>query len=257
MKILVCVKQVPDLETKFKINPSGDWISEADVAFRMNEYDEFAAEEAVALREKLGTGADLTALSIGPERAKEAVRKALAMGADRGVHIHDGEAHKKDPAQIAGMISAFAKDKGFDLVFTGLQSQDRGSAQVGPLIAMNLGFNLATTVVGFIYEPGAITVRRELEEGLKAVLKIKTPAVVTCQLGLNKPRYPTLPNIMKAKKKEMVTIPSAQLAAGEARVKIEKAAYPERKGAGLVLQGDIGQVADGFIKIIREKTGLI
>jgi len=257
MKILVCVKQVPDLETKFKINPEGDWINEADVAFRMNEYDEFAAEEAVALREKLGAGAELTALSIGPERAKDVIRKALAMGADRGAHILDNGAPRKDPARIAGMICAFARDKGFDLIFTGLQSQDRGSAQVGALVALGLGYGLATTVTGFASEPGAITVRRELEGGLKAVVKIKTPAVVTCQLGLNKPRYPTLPNIMKAKKKELATIPAADLAAGDVRVLIEKAAYPEKKGAGLVLEGDIGAVADGLIKTIREKTGLM
>ncbi|MDH4183111.1 MAG: electron transfer flavoprotein subunit beta/FixA family protein [Nitrospinota bacterium] len=257
MNILVCIKQVPDMETKFKINSAGDWIDEADTAFRMNEYDEFAVEEAVALKEKLGAGASLTVLSIGPERVKEAIKKALAMGADKGAHIQDDECFRKDTAQVASMIADYAKDKGFELIFTGLQSQDRGSAQVGPILAVKLGFNLVTTVVGFQYDAGAITARRELEGGLRAIVKTAAPAVITCQLGLNKPRYPTLPNIMKAKKKELAVIPAAQVAAGAAMVNTARAFHPERKGAGEMLQGDIAQVADRFVKIIREKTGLI
>ncbi|MDH5638173.1 MAG: electron transfer flavoprotein subunit beta/FixA family protein [Nitrospinota bacterium] len=257
MKILVCVKQVPDLETRFKINEAGDWFDEADVAFRMNEYDEFAVEEAVALKGKSGADSDLTVLSIGPDRVKETIKKALAMGADRGVHIQDGEAHRKGPAQIAAMIAAFARDKEFELVFMGLQSQDRGSAQVGPLVALDLGFNLLTTVVGFEYDAGQVTVRRELEGGLKAQVKTKAPVVITCQLGLNKPRYPTLPNIMKAKKKELLTIPAEELGAGDALTNIVKAAPPERKGAGVALTGDVADVADKLISMIREKTGLV
>ena len=257
MKILVCIKQVPDLETRFKLNAAGDWFEEADVAFRMNEYDEFAVEEAVALKGKLGAETDVTILSIGPDRVKETIKKALAMGGDRGAHIQDGEPHRKDPAQVAAMIAAYAKEKEFDLVFMGLQSQDRGSAQVGPLVALNLGFNLVTTVVGFEYDSGQVTARRELEGGLKAVVKTRAPAVITCQLGLNKPRYPTLPNIMKAKKKELLTIPAADLAPGDALNIVERAAPPERKGAGVVLEGDAAEVADKLIGMIREKTGLI
>jgi len=257
MKILVCVKQVPDLETRFRVNSAGVWFDEADVAFRMNEYDEFAVEEAVALKEKAGAGAEVTALSIGPERVKETIKKALAMGADRGVHIHDDGASGKCPAQVAAMIASFARDKEFGLVFMGLQSQDRGSAQVGPLVALDLGFNLVTTVTGFELGEGGVTVRRELEGGLKAVVKTRIPVVITCQLGLNKPRYPTLPNIMKAKKKELLTIPGGDLDAGPALTIIEKAAPPERKGAGVVLEGDAADVADKLIGMIREKTGLL
>ncbi|MDH5511371.1 MAG: electron transfer flavoprotein subunit beta/FixA family protein [Nitrospinota bacterium] len=257
MKILVCVKQVPDLETRFKINDAGNWFDEADVAFRMNEYDEFAVEEAVALKEAQGAGSDLTVLSIGPDRVKETIKKALAMGADRGVHIQDEEAHRRDPAQVAAMIASFAQDGGFDMIFMGLQSQDRGSAQVGALVAIDLGFNLLTTVVGFEYDAGQVTVRREMEGGLKALVRTKAPVVITCQLGLNKPRYPTLPNIMKAKKKELLTIPAGELGAGDASTIIVKAAPPERKGAGVILEGDVAEVADKLISMIREKTGLV
>ena len=193
MKILVCVKQVPDLESRFKPNAAGIWYDEADLAFRMNEYDEYAVEQAVRLREQQGDTADVTVLSIGPDRVGETIKKALAMGCDRGVHVQDPTALLKDPWQIAGIIAAVATDKGFDLIFTGMQSQDRGSAQVGVLVAELLGISCATTLVGFAYEDGTVTARRELEGGIKGVVKLKLPALVTCQLGLNVPRYPTLP----------------------------------------------------------------
>lgn len=115
MKILVCIKQVPDLESRFKVAEQGDWYQEADLAWRMNEYDEFAVEQAVQLKEQVGD-ADLTALSIGPDRVTEIIKKALAMGCDRGVQIKDLDYFRKDPFQIASIIYEFAKDKGFDLI---------------------------------------------------------------------------------------------------------------------------------------------
>ncbi len=131
MKILVCIKQVPDMESRFKVNSSGDWFSDADLAFRINEYDEYAVEQAVQLREQLGDSSELTVLSIGPDRVQEAIKKALAMGCDRGVHIQDPDVHKKDPWQVASIIAAYAKGKNFDLIFTGFQSQDRAPPKWG------------------------------------------------------------------------------------------------------------------------------
>src|SRR5210317_2058149 len=110
MKILVCVKQVPDMESKFKVNAEGKWYDNADLAWRMNEYDEFAVEQAVQLKEQVGD-ADLTVFSIGPQRIQEMMKKALAMGCDRGVHVVDEDSHRKDPYEIASMIAEFAKDK--------------------------------------------------------------------------------------------------------------------------------------------------
>lgn len=111
MKLLVCIKQVPDLESRFKPNAEGLWYSEADLAWRVNEYDEYAVEQAVQLREQLGDTAELTVLSIGPDRVVESIKKALAMGADNAVHIQDPAAATKDPWQIASLIAAYAKDK--------------------------------------------------------------------------------------------------------------------------------------------------
>lgn len=257
MKILVCVKQVPDMESRFKPNAGSDWYEETDLAYLLNEYDEFAVEQAVQLKEKVGGETDLTVLSIGPERVKESIKKALAMGCDRGVHIKDDECHKHDPSQIASIIAEFAKDKGFDLIFTGMQSMDRGSAQVGIYTAETLGIPCMTTLVGFDYDNGTVTVKRELDGGLKAVFKIKTPALLTCQLGLNTPRYPTLPNIMKAKKKELNTVEVGELLKADASVTTEKVYIPEKKGGGLVLEGDVGELVDKLITILREKTAVL
>ncbi len=256
MKILVCIKQVPDMESKFKIAAGGTWYDPADLAWRMNEYDEYAVEQAVQLKEQV-KDADLTVLCIGSERVKETMKKALAMGCDRGAHVADDDAAGKEPFEIAGIIAEYARGKGFDLIFTGMQSQDRGSAQVGVLLAEMLSLPSITTIVHFSYVDGRIEVKRELEGGMKAVIKAKTPALVTCQLGLNTPRYPTLPNIMKAKKKELVSIPVQDLLKVEARQETAKMYFPEKKGGGLVLEGDVGELADRLIQILKEKTGVL
>ena len=257
MKLLVCIKQVPDMESRFKPNASGTWYEEADLAFRMNEYDEYAVEEAVRLREQLGEGAELTVLSIGPDRVVEAIKKALAMGADKAVHVQDSDVAAKDPWQIASIIAAHAKNQGYDLIFTGMQSQDRGSAQVGVLLAEQLGHSSATTLVGFQYSDGVVTAKRELEGGIKGVVKLKLPALVTCQLGLNVPRYPTLPNIMKAKKKEIASIPVSDLLRDEALATTTSFHPPAKKGGGVVLEGEVGLLVDQVIGILKEKTAVL
>jgi len=256
MKILVCIKQVPDMESKFKVNGEGNWYDGSDLAWRMNEYDEYAVEQAVQLKEQVGDS-DLTVLSIGPDRVKEMMKKALAMGCDRGAHIADDDFFKKDPYEIASVIAEFAKDQGFDLIFTGMQSQDRGSAQVGVLVAEMLELPSITTIVDFAFDDGQITAKRELEGGIKSIIKTAVPALVTCQLGLNTPRYPTLPNIMKAKRKEMLSIQIADLLKVEGKQETAKAYFPERKGGGLVLEGDVGDLADQLIKILKDKTAVL
>lgn len=256
MKILVCIKQVPDMESKFKVDAQGSWYDTADLAWRMNEYDEYAVEQAVQLKEQV-KDADITVLCIGSDKVKETMKKALAMGCDRGAHIADDGAANKEPYQIAGIISEYAKEKGFDLIFTGMQSQDRGSGQVGVLAAEMLSMPSVTTIVDFSYDNGRVEVKRELEGGIKAGVALNTPALVTCQLGLNTPRYPTLPNIMKAKKKELLSIPVEDLLKAEARQKTAKIYFPEKKGGGLVLEGDPAELADKLIQILKEKTGVL
>ncbi len=256
MKILVCIKQVPDMESKFKVDANGTWYAKTDLAWRMNEYDEYAVEQAVQLKEQVKE-ADLTVLCIGSDQVKETMKKALAMGCDRGAHIADPAVDGKEPYQIAGIIAEYAKDKNFDLIFTGLQSQDRGSGQVGILLAEMLGIPGITTVVHFAYNDGVIEAKRELEGGVKACVKVAAPAVITCQLGLNTPRYPTLPNIMKAKKKELLSIPVQELLKVESRQETARMYFPEKKGGGLVLEGDAAALAEQLIKILKEKTAVL
>ena len=257
MKILVCIKQVPDLESRFRINSEGIWFSETDLAWRMNEYDEYAVEQAVQLKEQLAGTPELTVLSIGPDRVKEAIKKALAMGCDRGIHVKDDADYRLDPFEVAAVIAEYARGQQFDVIFTGFQSQDRGSAQVGVLIAELLGMPSVTTVVGFEFADGVITARRELEGGVKAVVKTATPALVTCQLGLNTPRYPTLPNIMKAKKKELQTVAVTDLLKVQPLQDVEAIFPPEKKGVGTILEGDPGELADKLIGLLKEKAGVL
>ncbi|TSK06599.1 MAG: electron transfer flavoprotein subunit beta/FixA family protein [Geobacter sp.] len=257
MKILVCIKQVPDMESRFRPNSERTWYDETDLAFRMNEYDEYAVEQAVQLKEQLGGDPEITILSIGPDRAVEAIKKALAMGGDRAVHIQDDKYYRKDPWQIASIIASYAKRQGYDLIFTGMQSQDRGSAQVGVTVAELLGVSCATTLVGFAYDGGTVTVKRELEGGIKGVAKLNLPALVTCQLGLNTPRYPTLPNIMKAKKKEIAAVPVAELAREEELTATNAIYPPSKKGGGVVLEGDVGNQVDRLMGILKEKTAVL
>ncbi len=256
MKILVCIKQISDLESRFQVNASGSWYDERDLAFRMNEFDEYAVEQAVQLKEQLGGAPEITVLSVGSERVVKSIRTALAMGCDRGVHIQDPSPHTKDPWQIASIIVAFAQDQGFDLIFTGMQSQDRGSAQVGVTVAELLGIPCTTAIVGFTYHSGVIDARRELEGGLKGIVQLKTPALVTCQTGLNVPRYPTLPGILKAKKKEMVTLLVDDLSREQGLIETDAIYVPDRKGAGVVLEGDMNDMADQLIDILKAKTAL-
>jgi len=255
MNILICIKQVPDMESKFKINAEGTWYDRADLAWRMNEYDEYAVEQAVRLKEQV-KDADLTVLCIGPDQVTETMKKALAMGCDRGVHIADPDSAKREPIEIAAMIAGFAKDKNFDLIFTGMQSQDRGSAQVGVMVAELLGMPAVTTIVDFAYDNGSIQVKRELEGGSKALVTATAPVVLTCQLGLNTPRYPTLPNIMKAKKKELLTMAPDTGDVGP-RQETAACAFPKKVGGGLVLEGDIPELADKLIQLLKEKTTVL
>ncbi len=257
MKMLVCIKQVPDMESRFKVNSEGIWYEEQDLAFRMNEYDEFAVEQAVRIKEQLGSAADITILSIGPDRVVEVIKKGLAMGGDRGVHIKDDHAYQKDPWQVASAIAAFARSRDFDLILTGLQSQDRGSAQVGVAVAELLGVACVTTLVGFEMNGDVVTAKRELEGGMRGIVKFKLPAVVTCQLGLNTPRYPTLPNIMKARQKELLAFPITDFLSEESATTTEKMYPPEKKGRGLVLEGDINETADKLVAILKEKTTVL
>lgn len=256
MKILVCIKQVPDISSKFKVDAGGEWYDTTDLAWRMNEYDEIAVEQAIQLKEQV-QNADITVLSIGPPRVHESIKKALAMGCDWAVHIVDQEADRREPLEIAAIIAEYARDKEFELIFTGTQSQDQGRAQVGVLIGEMLSMASVTTVIDFSYSNHRIVVKRELEEGLRAKVALNTPALVTCQLGLNTPRYPTIPNILKAMKKERLTILVQDLIQVAARQEATRLFLPEKQNGATVLEGEPGDLAEQLLEILKTRTTVL
>lgn len=241
------------MEASFKPNAAGTWFDEAGLAFRMNDYDEYAVEEAVRLKESSGGIAEVTALSIGPDRVSEVLRKAMAMGCDRAVHIRDESVAERDPWQVASMISGYVRSKPFDLVLTGMQSIDRGSAQVGLLVAELLGIAGVSTVVDFSLDGRRVTAERELEGGARDIVSFDLPALATCQLGLNTPRYPTLPNILKAKKKEIAVLTPQEIGIAQPMAAVTAFAHPDWRSPGLVLEGGIDELADRTAAMLRER----
>ncbi|HWR00553.1 MAG TPA: electron transfer flavoprotein subunit beta/FixA family protein [Chlorobaculum sp.] len=257
MNILVCIKQIPDMGGRFSSNTACTWLDETGLVFRMNDCDEYAVEEALRIKEHLGGTLDVTVLSIGAARVVETIRKALAMGCDRGVHVDDPKAPERDPWQIASMIAGYAKGRSYDLVFTGMQSEDRGSAQVGVLVAERLAYSCVTGITGFEWRDGAVTAERELECGRRGLVRLTLPALLTCQQGLNTPRYPTLPNIMKSKKKEIIVLHPDQLGVEAPLTSVGGFRHHERKTSGLFLDGDAEALAGQVVALLDANTAVL
>src|SRR3954470_16655243 len=204
MKIAVAVKQVPAKDAPIRIAENGDWIRETDIGYEMNEPDSFALEEALRLKEK--HGGEVVAFSMGPERVKQTIKEALAKGADRGIHIVDDKFYQLDPLGSAKALAGALEKEKFDLILTGLQSDDQGFGQTGVLIAELLGLPHATLIMQIEVQDGRMRLKRELEAGWFQWVELPLPAVLSIQSGINKVRYASLKGIMAAKKKEIVTI---------------------------------------------------
>ncbi len=204
MNICVLVKQVPGSDAHFAIVPDGAWIQEAELPFEMNESDNYALEEALQIREQNGAG-EVVVVSLGPDRCQKVIREALAKGADRAIHIKEDPPFTTDPYSIATALANTIKDEKFDLVLSGLQSDDLGFGQTGVILGEILGMTTATLVVGTEIQDGKIRVKRELEAGWFQWQTMDLPASLAIQSGLNTPRYPSLKGIMTAKKKEIRT----------------------------------------------------
>ena len=216
MRIAVCIKQVPVKEWQPRVDDTGRGIREHDASFEMNEPDAYALEEALRLREQ--HGGEVVACTAGPARAGQVLREALARGADRAVHVEDERLAAADASVIAGALADAIRAETFDLVLTGLQSDDQGAAQTGVILAERLGVPHATIVMDVKVgseQPG-LRVKRELEGGWFQWVAMPMPALLTIQSGINQLRYATLKGIMAAKKKEIrkvtpATVPPAKL----------------------------------------------
>jgi electron transfer flavoprotein beta subunit len=260
MNIVVCMKHVPDTESKIRVKGDGSGIATEGLNFVVNPYDEFAVEEAIRIKERT-PGSKVVVVSIGPEDATKSIRTCLAMGADDAVHILDTDFQRFDGVATAALLAAALKDIPFDLIICGKQAVDDDCAQVGPALAEYLGMPNVSVVTKLEVAADAkkITVEREIE-GAKEVVECMLPALVTAQKGLNEPRYPSLPAIMKAKKMTIKTVPAAELAAGpagEAKIEVVKFAEPPGRKAGRVLEGEPKDVVKQVVTLLVEEARVL
>jgi electron transfer flavoprotein beta subunit len=255
MKILVCVKQVPDSESFLSLDAGGSWIRTEGLAFRMNRFDEFAVEEALLIRESLPSST-IDAVTVGPPRAEAAVRRAMEMGADNGIHIAIGKDEYRAPLETASLISAYAQRGGYDLVLAGAMSEDGMHAQVGPMTGAMLGLPCVTSVMLVQISPdsASVSVEREIEGGLRDRYEVAMPAVLCLQSGINLPRYPSLSNVLRAKRAEIVTINEKDLASPGKREKSHRLHFPEKIKRGRPLRGSGVEKARELVAILRERS---
>jgi len=240
MKVLVAVKRVVDYNVKIRVNSDQTAVETANVKMSMNPFDEIAVEEGIRLKEA-GTASELIAFSIGPKQSQETIRTALAMGADRGILVETDT--MVEPLAVAKCLKAVVEKENPDLVIVGKQAIDDDSNQTGQMLAALLGWSQGTFASNLDLSNGSIKVTREVDGGLETV-DLKMPAVVTTDLRLNEPRYASLPNIMKAKKKTIdLTNPEELGIDISPRLTVLKVEEPAKRLAG-VMVGDVAQLVD-------------
>lgn len=257
MKIVVCIKQVPAKDAPLAMAEGGAWIKETDIGFETNEPDSYALEEALRLKEK--HGGEVVALSMGPERSKQAIKEALAKGAERGLHIADEKFHALDPLTAArSLATAVKRESPVDLILTGLQSDDHGFGQTGVLLAELLGLPHATIIMQIDAADGRLKLKRELEAGWFQWVELPLPAVLSIQSGINKPRYATLKGIMAAKKKEIVTLQRAELGPDSAATqRIERIYVPQKTKKTEILTGSPKEAAAKLVEKLRHEARVL
>jgi electron transfer flavoprotein beta subunit len=253
MKILVCIKQVPQKDAPLRLNEQGTWIRD-DVSWETNEPDAFALEEA--LRQKEKHGGEVVAITAGPARAQQVMREALAKGADRAIHLEDERFAQMDAANTARAIAASIEGEDFDLIVTGLQSDDFGAAQTGVLLAEILGVPHATIIIGIEKTDSGLKLKRELEAGNYQHIEMAMPAVLTIQSGINKLRYATLMGIKQAKMKPLKKVAWADV---EAKLsphmqRIERLYVPQSRKQTKRIEGPAGEAAKQVVEYLKNEA---
>lgn len=264
MRIAVCLKQVPDTEARLRVAADGRWIEEEDLPFRINESDEYALEEALQLAE--ASGGEVVVFSLGPDRVRESLRKALALGATRAVHLGDDAFQGGDATATARALAAAIGNEAFDLVLTGSQSDDVGFGATGSMIAGELNWPHAWLVMGVEVEEGGTTARvtREMESGMNELFRLPLPAVLEIQAGINHPRYASLKGIMQAKKKPIDSLTPDQIgvqtdAVGSAgsRTEIVDVAIPDSGAGAQMLEGDPEAAAKALVEKLQKEARVL
>ncbi len=250
MKVLVPVKRVVDYNVKIRVKADGSGVELANVKMSMNPFDEIAVEEAIRLKEK-GAVTEIVAVSVGPAKAQETIRTALAMGADRGILVETGE-DPVEPLAVAKLLKGIVEAEQPGLVILGKQAIDDDSNQTGQMLAALLGWPQGTFASKVAIEGNSLHVTREVDGGLESI-KLNMPAIVTTDLRLNEPRYASLPNIMKAKKKPLDTKKPADFGVDVTpRLKVLKTTEPPGRKSGV----KVGSVAELVAKL-KDEAGVL
>ncbi len=255
MKILVLLKQTFDTEEEIVL--VNGQLNENGVKFVINPYDEFALEEAIAIKEKFG--GEVTAVTVGPERAEAALRTALAVGVDKAI-IVDDESLFGDEYTISKVLAAVVKQDTYDIVLGGHMAVDDGAAQVGPRVAEELDIPHISTITKLEIVDGKVRVEKDVE-GDTEIIEVAMPVLVTAQQGLNEPRYPSLPGIMKAKKKTIERLTAVDLKIDVAdivsKTEVVEQYLPSKKAAGKVLAGELNQQMSELVDLLRNEAKVV
>jgi len=256
MDIVVCVKRVPlTEEVDIIIDDKKKGIKQDQLAFVLNDWDNYAVEEAILLKEKYG--GTVTAITVGNEDDEEVLRRSLAMGADKAIRVEAGDLSRFDSLSIAKILSATLKDLQYDLVFTGVFADDDNSGAVGIMVAELLNLNHCAMVTAIDIKDGKANTTSELEGGLGEVSLIDLPALLTIQTGINEPRYVSILGIRKAAKKELKVIGLEELGVSEEELTpktiIEEAYLPPETEGAQILSGDPDKIASDFVEILKKK----
>lgn len=259
MNCIVCVTSVPDTASVIKVGADGKQIDETGIKWIVSPYDEYALEEALQLTE--AKGGEVTAVTYGPARAEAALRDCLARGAHQAVHVLGGEVTLGDSLTIAKVLAAALKDREFDIVLCGIMGVGTDCSQVGQMLAELLDLPHVANVTELEMGDGSFTASRDVEGGRENV-ECPTPAVVTCQKGLNEPRYAALKGIMAAKRKPVESLEVASLGVTEGAdpfYSISSLELPPGKAAGTIIQGedDPSAAAGELVKLLREQAKAI
>lgn len=259
MKIAVCIKQVPDTETRIRLAPEGKAILESDVNWVVSPYDEYAIEEALRIKEKKG-GGEVVVLTAGPDRAQSALRSGLAMGADSALHLKDPLFEATDARGVARALAAALRTLSPDLVLTGQLGVGGDNAQVPGMVAEFLDLPQVTMAVKVELEDGKATVEREIE-GAHEVWETSLPVVLSAQKGLNEPRYASLKGIMAAKKKTIETKDAAALGLSAAdlapKTKVVALELPTARPAVRMIAGDTDTQVRELLRVLREEAKVL
>ncbi len=257
MKLLVCIKQVLDSNTRLRIDPNGCAVADGPLKYWMNHADEFAVEEGIRIREAF-PGTTLDVITVGPDRAEQVLERAMGMGADAGVHIRASEEISLSPLTLAVWMAHYARERAYDLIFTGVMAEDDMQGQVGPMLAECLELPCATSVMFQAIHPerGVVYVEREIEKGRRDTLEMDLPALLTIQTGINRPRYPSLSNLIRARQQEPRVVNAWELPSVAQREKIVKADIPGKSRAGVRLEGTSREKAVQLIERLK-REGLL